>query len=116
MLDRGLYLTMQAIRRQLAAMPHDLYLVRLIHCQTRWIGALSTAGAAEDQRRISAPILTTASPELRLRLPAHHRLSVLIQMRIRASGPEAVENVVVVLRRGSEVSALADVLLYGFLV
>jgi hypothetical protein len=35
MFDRGLYLTMQAIRRQLAAMPHDLYLVRLIHCQTR---------------------------------------------------------------------------------
>lgn len=35
MFNRGLYLTMQAIRRQLAAMPHDLYLVRLIHCQTR---------------------------------------------------------------------------------
>jgi len=35
MFDRGLNLTVQAIRRQLAAMPHDLYLVRLIHCQTR---------------------------------------------------------------------------------
>jgi RepB DNA-primase N-terminal domain/RepB DNA-primase C-terminal helical domain len=35
MLDHGLNLTVQAIRRQLAAMPHDLYLVRLIHCQTR---------------------------------------------------------------------------------
>ena len=35
MFDRGLNLTMQAIRRQLAAMPHDLYLVRLIHSQTR---------------------------------------------------------------------------------
>ena len=35
MFDRGLTLTAQAIRRQLAAMPHDLYLVRLIHCQTR---------------------------------------------------------------------------------
>lgn len=32
---RGLLLTMQAIRRQLAAMPHDLYLVRLIHNRTR---------------------------------------------------------------------------------
>jgi RepB DNA-primase from phage plasmid len=32
---RGLLLTMQAIRRQLAAMPHDLYLVRLIHHRTR---------------------------------------------------------------------------------
>jgi hypothetical protein len=35
MFDRGLNLTVQAIRRQLAAMPHDLYLVRLIHSQTR---------------------------------------------------------------------------------
>lgn len=35
MFDRGLNLTGQSIRRQLAAMPHDLYLVRLIHCQTR---------------------------------------------------------------------------------
>jgi hypothetical protein len=30
-----LTLTMQAISRQLAAMPHDLYLLRLIHSQTR---------------------------------------------------------------------------------
>ena len=29
--DRGFFLTGQAIRRQLAAMPNDLYLVRLIH-------------------------------------------------------------------------------------
>lgn len=35
MVDRGLFLTMQAVRRQLAAMPHDLYLVRLIHSHTR---------------------------------------------------------------------------------
>jgi len=35
MIDRGLMLTMQAIRRQLGAMPHDLYLVRLIHNRTR---------------------------------------------------------------------------------
>jgi hypothetical protein len=35
MIDRGLMLSMQAIRRQLAAMPHDLYLVRLIHNRTR---------------------------------------------------------------------------------
>jgi hypothetical protein len=32
---RGLRLTLQAMRRQLAAMPHDLYLVRLIHNLTR---------------------------------------------------------------------------------
>jgi len=35
MLDRGFFLTSNAIRRQLAAMPHDLYLVRLIHHATR---------------------------------------------------------------------------------
>ena len=33
--DRGLALTLQAIRRQLAAMPYDLYLIRLIHHPTR---------------------------------------------------------------------------------
>lgn len=33
--DRGFFLTLQAIRRQLAAMPSELYLVRLIHHQTR---------------------------------------------------------------------------------
>ena len=33
--DRGFFLTLQAIRRQLAAMPNDLYLVRLIHHWTR---------------------------------------------------------------------------------
>jgi len=35
MLNRGLFLTLQAIRRQLAAMPCELYLVRLIHHATR---------------------------------------------------------------------------------
>jgi hypothetical protein len=35
MLDRGFVLTWRAVRRQLAAMPHSLYLVRLIHHATR---------------------------------------------------------------------------------
>jgi hypothetical protein len=35
MLDRGFFLTGQAMRRQLAAMPHTLYLIRLIHHATR---------------------------------------------------------------------------------
>ena len=35
MFDRGLVITLQAIRRQLAAMPHELYLIRLIHHTTR---------------------------------------------------------------------------------
>src|SRR5271169_489037 len=33
--DHGFFLTLQAIRRQLAAMPHDVYLMRLIHHGTR---------------------------------------------------------------------------------
>ena len=32
--DRSLFLTWQAVRRQTAAMPSDLYLVRLIHNRT----------------------------------------------------------------------------------
>ncbi|HJS99241.1 MAG TPA: DNA-primase RepB domain-containing protein [Terriglobales bacterium] len=35
MFDRGLNLTLRAVQRQLSAMPHDVYLVRLIHQQTR---------------------------------------------------------------------------------
>jgi hypothetical protein len=35
MFDRGLFLSLLAIRRQLAAMPQDLYLVRLIHHATK---------------------------------------------------------------------------------
>lgn len=35
MFDHGLCLTLRAVRRQIAAMPHDLYLIRLIHFQTR---------------------------------------------------------------------------------
>lgn len=35
MFDRGLVLSLHGIRRQLAAMPHDLYLLRLIHHATR---------------------------------------------------------------------------------
>jgi hypothetical protein len=35
MFDRGFFITLQAIRRQLAAMPHEIYLIRLIHSITR---------------------------------------------------------------------------------
>src|ERR1700676_2577389 len=35
MFDRGFFITLQAIRRQLAAMPHEIYLIRLIHHTTR---------------------------------------------------------------------------------
>lgn len=33
--DRGFWITLQAIRRQLGAMPNELYLVRLVHQRTR---------------------------------------------------------------------------------
>jgi len=33
--DRGFFLTLQAMGRQLAGMPKELYLIRLIHHQTR---------------------------------------------------------------------------------
>jgi hypothetical protein len=33
--DRGFFLTLQAVRRQLAAMPNDFYFIRLIHGGTR---------------------------------------------------------------------------------
>src|SRR5712692_8745902 len=35
MFERGLNLTLRVVRRQISAMPHDLYLIRLIHNQTR---------------------------------------------------------------------------------
>lgn len=34
-IDRGLWITRRAMQRQLAAMPHDLFLIRLIHHATR---------------------------------------------------------------------------------
>jgi hypothetical protein len=53
MLDRGFFLTWQAIRRQLAAMPQEFYLIRLIHHATRrafpgerlWTAAQLTSAA-----------------------------------------------------------------------
>lgn len=35
MFDRGFFLTLHAVRRQLAAMPNDFYFIRLIHGSTR---------------------------------------------------------------------------------
>ncbi|MBI3282279.1 MAG: hypothetical protein HYZ57_20875 [Acidobacteria bacterium] len=43
MVDRGFFITLRAIRRQLAAMPNELYLVRLIHQQTALEPAVATA-------------------------------------------------------------------------
>ena len=51
--DHGFFITLQVIRRQLAAMPNELYLVRLIHDPTGrpcpgerlWTATLLTSGA-----------------------------------------------------------------------
>ena len=60
MLDRGFFLTWQAIRRQLAAMPNQLYLIRLIHHATRT--------AFPGERLWSAAQLTRAATIRFLRL------------------------------------------------
>lgn len=60
MLDRGFFLTLQAIRRQLAAMPNELYLVRLIHHATH--------RAFPGERLWSAAQLTSAATLRFLRL------------------------------------------------
>src|SRR6266536_3324171 len=49
--DRGFFLTRQAIRRQLAAMPNELFLVRLIHS--------GTGGGCAGERLWTATLLTT---------------------------------------------------------
>jgi hypothetical protein len=44
MFDRGFFITLQAIRRQLAAMPHEIYLIRLIHHTTRSLSLVNGFG------------------------------------------------------------------------
>ena len=51
--DHGFFLTLQAMRRHLAAMPNDLYLVRLIHAVTRKV--------CPGERLWSATLLTRAA-------------------------------------------------------
>ena len=69
MLDLGLVLTMQAIRRQLAAMPCELYLVRLIHNTTKrlfpaerlWTAAQLANFAIRFLRARNARVVTCTS-------------------------------------------------------
>jgi hypothetical protein len=60
MQDRGLFLTWRAIRRQLTAMPNELYLIRLIHRATR--------RSFPGERLWTAAQLTTAATIRFLRL------------------------------------------------
>lgn len=58
---RGFFLTRQAIRRQLAAMPNELFLVRLIHSDT---------GRCCAGERLWTANLLTAESTIRFRAPA----------------------------------------------
>ena len=69
--DRGLTLTLQAIRRQLAAMPYDLYLIRLIHHPTR--------RAFPGERLWTATQLTQAATVRFLRIRNREGCDVYIQ-------------------------------------
>lgn len=71
MLDRGLFLTWQAIRRQLAAMPHDVYLIRLIHHATR--------KAFPGERLWTAAQLTSAATIRFLRLRNREGCDIYLQ-------------------------------------
>jgi hypothetical protein len=51
MFDLGLFLTCQAISRQLAAMPIDFYLIRLIHSLTRRAAPVKQLWIAQDLAR-----------------------------------------------------------------
>jgi hypothetical protein len=71
MKDRGFFLTWQAIRRQLAAMPNDLYLVRLIHHRTRQ--------AFPGERLWTAEQLATAATIRFLRVRNREGCDVFVQ-------------------------------------
>jgi hypothetical protein len=69
--DHGFFLTLQAIRRQLAAMPNDLYLVRLIHRRTRQ--------AFPGERLWTADQLATAATVRFLRVRNREGCDVYVQ-------------------------------------
>ena len=69
--DRGFFLTLHAIRRQLAAMPSDLYLVRLIHHRTRQ--------AFAGERLWTAQQLTSAATVRFLRVRNREGCDVYVQ-------------------------------------
>jgi RepB DNA-primase from phage plasmid len=71
MLDRGFFLTRQAVRRQLAAMPHPIYLVRLIHHATH--------RAFPGERLWTAGQLSSASTLRFLRLRNREGCDIYIQ-------------------------------------
>lgn len=69
--DRSFFLTLQAIRRQLAAMPNELYLVRLIHHSTRQ--------AFPGERLWTAEQLATAATVRFLRVRNREGCDVYVQ-------------------------------------
>ena len=71
MFDRGLFITLQAIRRQLAAMPHELYLIRLIRQTTR--------GSFPGERLWTAIQLGHAATVRLLRMRNHEGCDIYVQ-------------------------------------
>jgi hypothetical protein len=69
--DRGFFLTLQAIRKQLAAMPNDLYLVRVIHRRTRQ--------AFPGERLWTAEQLTSAATVRFLRVRNREGCDIYVQ-------------------------------------
>jgi RepB DNA-primase from phage plasmid len=69
--DRGFYITLQTIRRQVAAMPNELYLIRLIHPVTR--------ASAPGERLWTGTQLSQASIVRFLRCCNHQGFDVYIQ-------------------------------------
>jgi len=71
MIDHGLFVTMQAIRRQLCAMPCELYLVRLIHH--------ATGRAFPGERVWTAPQISQAATVRFLRIRNREGCDVYLQ-------------------------------------
>ena len=71
MIDRGLFVTTQAIRRQLRAMPWELYLVRLIH--------LATGRAFPGERLWTAPQIAQPATVRFLRIRNREGCEVYLQ-------------------------------------
>ena len=95
MLDRGFFLTWQAMRRQLAAMPHDLYLVRLIHHATRkpfpgerlWTAAQLTGAATVRFLRLR----NREGCDIYIHPYAEHRNAGYVLLDLDAADPMVLE-------------------------
>ena len=95
MFDRGLNLTLRAVRRQIAAMPHDLYLIRLIHQKTgRAFPGERLWTAAQLIHPATLRFLRVRNREgcdVYIQPYAEHRNPGYVLVDLDRSGPEVVE-------------------------